>query len=177
MLEKTEKVIGVIEEYACVGLLFVMCIAVLAQVLFRYVFEVPLSWTEEVSRYSMIWLTFIAGAMCIRTNSHYVIDILLKKLPLSPRLGLQLLILAGMAIFTGVMLYTGIEILPVVNFQTSPALRISMVYIYLAIPIGALLMLFHILCAIRQQVRYYNNPSLKAETFSESAHNPATMGE
>jgi TRAP-type C4-dicarboxylate transport system permease small subunit len=170
MLDKIERVVSVIEEYVCVGLIIVMCISVFAQVIFRYVLAVPLSWTEELSRYSMIWLTFIAGAMCIRSNSHYVIDILLKKLDLLPRLGLQLLILGGMAVFAGVMLYTGIEILPIINYQTSPALRISMGYIYLAIPFGAFLMVFHIICAIRNRIRCYKNPSLNAEALSENAH-------
>jgi TRAP-type C4-dicarboxylate transport system permease small subunit len=170
MLDKLEKVISTIEEYVCVGLILVMCVSVFAQVLFRYVFAVPLSWTEEVSRYSLIWLTFISGAMCIRTNSHYVIDILVNKLPMSPRLIMQTLILISMAVFAGVMLYTGIEILPIVNYQTSPALRVSMGYIYLAIPFGSSLMVFHILCAIKNRICCLKDPSSNSEALPKNAH-------
>lgn len=170
MLSKIERIIGRIEESACVALLMVMCISVFAQVLFRYVFAVPLSWTEEVSRYTLIWLTFISGAMCIRTNSHFVIDIILNKLPLSPRLVLQILILAGMAVFAGVMFYTGVEILPIVNYQISPALRIPMGYVYLAIPLGSSLMLFHIFCAIYRRLLYLKDPSLSPELLLKNGH-------
>jgi TRAP-type C4-dicarboxylate transport system permease small subunit len=170
MLEKIERVISIIEEYVCVGLILIMCVSVFAQVLFRYVFAVPLSWTEELSRYSLIWLTFISGALCIRTNSHFVIDIVLNKLPVSPRLVLQILIFGAMAAFASVMLYTGIEILPVINYQVSPALRISMGYIYLAIPFGSFLMLFHILCAIGQRIRCLKDPSSSIETLQKNGH-------
>lgn len=169
MLDKLEKIIGAVEEYVCVGLILIMCVSVFSQVLARYVFAIPLSWTEEVSRYSLIWLTFIAGAMCIRTNSHYVIDILLNKLPRSPRLVMNILILAGMAVFAGVMLYTGIEILPVVNLQISPALRITMGYIYLAIPFGSFLMVFHIVCAIKKRLDCLKDPS-DTEALPKNAH-------
>lgn len=170
MLNKLEKLVALIEEYTCVGLIIIMCISVFAQVLFRYIFTIPLSWTEEVSRYSMIWLTFIAGAMCIRTKSHYVIDILLDKLPLSPRLVAQILILISMAVFAGVMMFTGIEILPVVNYQISPALRISMGYVYFAIPFGSFLMLFHIFCNIKQRLQYLKDPASYTKALQENAH-------
>ncbi|MDU4961822.1 MAG: TRAP transporter small permease [Sporomusaceae bacterium] len=170
MLDKLEKVVGLIEEYICVGLILIMCVSVFAQVLFRYVFAVPLSWTEEISRYSLIWLTFIAGAMCIRTNSHYVIDVLVNKLPVPPRLAMNILILTSMGAFAGVMFFTGLEILPIVDYQISPALRISMGYIYLAIPFGSLLMLFHLFCAIRLRLRWLKNPAANPEALLKNAH-------
>ena len=170
MLDKLEAFINRIEEYVCVALLAVMSVAVLGQVLFRYVFAVPLSWTEELARYCLIWLTFMAGAMCIRSNSHFVIELLLEKLPVAPRLLLQVLILCSVGAFAGVMFYTGVTILPIIDLQVSPALRISMGYVYLAIPIGSFLMVFHAVCAILRRLRGFKQPSADIEALAKNGH-------
>lgn len=170
MLIKLETWINRLEEYACVALLLLMSFVVLAQVIFRYIFAVPLSWTEELARYCLVWLTFIAGAMCIRSNSHFVIDLLLCKLSITPRLLMQIVILLSMGVFAGVMLYTGIVILPIIDMQISPALRISMGYIYLAIPIGSFLMLFHIICAITRKIEGLKDPAANIEALPKNAH-------
>lgn len=170
MLAKLEIWINRLEEYVCVALLVLMSVVVLTQVASRYVFAIPLSWTEELARYSLVWLTFIAGAMCIRSNSHFVIDLLLCKLPITPRILMQVAILLSMGAFAGVMLYTGIVILPIIDMQISPALRISMGYIYLAIPIGSFLMLFHIVCALIRKIQGLKDPAANIEALPKNAH-------
>ncbi len=50
-------------------------------VVLRYMFSAPLSWAEELSRYIMIWLTFIGASLCVRDNVHVNMDILQTRLP------------------------------------------------------------------------------------------------
>ena len=35
-------------------------------VLFRYIFKNPLSWSDEISMFSFVWLTFVGGSMTIK---------------------------------------------------------------------------------------------------------------
>ncbi|MDA8226350.1 MAG: TRAP transporter small permease subunit, partial [Desulfitobacterium hafniense] len=44
----------------------VMSVIILAQVIFRYVLEAPLPWSEEVARYLMVWGTFLGAGLGVR---------------------------------------------------------------------------------------------------------------
>lgn len=57
---------------ALVAALFVL---VLAQVVSRYVFGQPLVWSEELARFSLIWLTFIGAAFVMAYRRHIVVSL------------------------------------------------------------------------------------------------------
>ncbi|MBE8146855.1 TRAP transporter small permease [Brevibacterium casei] len=60
-------------------------VLVLLQVVTRYVFDSPLSWTEEVARLTLVWLTFIAAAFVSSRRSHITVDLIATVVP--PRVG------------------------------------------------------------------------------------------
>ncbi len=66
-------------------LLLVMTVIVVAQVLFRYVFNVPLSWTDESSRFLMIYMTYLCLPFVYLTDKNiamtFLTEILEKKMP------------------------------------------------------------------------------------------------
>lgn len=64
-----------IEQVFAVALLAVLLIAMGAQVIARYVFGSPLSWSEEVARLAMIWLTFIAASFVAAKGEHIAVDL------------------------------------------------------------------------------------------------------
>lgn len=143
MYKKLESAVTVLENGMVVTLIVVMSVAVFAQVLFRYAMEIPLSWTEELSRYCLIWLTFIGASLALREKGHFALEYLLEKLPDRMRLLAELGLLLVIEVFLGVMLYTGLVMLPITALQVSASLRITMDYVYLAIPIGSAFMLIH----------------------------------
>lgn len=52
------------------SLLFAIIALVLAQVFTRYVINQPLTWTEEIARFSMVWFTFMAAAYVAAERRH-----------------------------------------------------------------------------------------------------------
>ena len=48
---------------------FTMVSAVFMQVIFRYVLKAPLSWSEELARYTFMWITFLGASVALRQNS------------------------------------------------------------------------------------------------------------
>lgn len=60
-----------------------MLLASLGQVLFRYVLEIPVPWTEELARLLFVVSMLLGMAIAIREKEHIVVDFLLLKL--SPR--------------------------------------------------------------------------------------------
>lgn len=152
MLRKLEDALSAFEKGLSLLLLFSMVVVVFMQVATRYVFEAPLSWTEELSRYCLIWLSFIGAAMAMKARGHFAVEYLIHKLPkrLHPPAELALLVIIG--VFLAVLLDTGITVLQVTNMQTSPALQVPMSYVYCSIPIGALFMIVHLLVLLTEKL-------------------------
>ena len=63
------------------ALMGLMTVNVLLGVFFRYVVGDALTWTEESSRYLMIWMGFLATALALREGGHVAMDLLLSRLP------------------------------------------------------------------------------------------------
>lgn len=58
-------------DWLCGSMLIVMTILAFIGVLARYVFVVSIPWIDEVTRYLMIWMTFLASAISVSDSSHY----------------------------------------------------------------------------------------------------------
>lgn len=152
--KKTLNVIYKIEDVSTVIILGIICFAVFAQVVSRFLLKTPLSWTEELSRYSLVWLTFVGASLALRHNGHFVIEVLEHKLHGRKREYLQMFILVLMLVYTVVLLINGLQLLPVAHMQESPALDIHMSYVYLAVPVGCVFMIVHLL--VKLFGCYYN---------------------
>lgn len=64
-----------VEQFFSVGLLALILVSMGAQVISRYLFRAPLSWSEEVARFAMIWLTFIAASFISARGQHIAVDL------------------------------------------------------------------------------------------------------
>ena len=152
MLQKVIRVVNRIEDGLILVLVGVIVSSVFLQVFCRYVLQAPLSWTEELARSCLIWLTFVGSSLAIRAKGHFVLEIMTSKLTGKMRVLWNLVLLGIMAVFLGVMVYTGVSMLPMLSLQVSASLQIPMSYIYLAIPIGSAFMLFRIFLLILERV-------------------------
>jgi C4-dicarboxylate transporter DctQ subunit len=113
---------------------------VTAEVVLRKGFETSLIITEELARYMLVWLVFLAGALGIRDKSHIRINALVKHL--NPHLQMILALCAhGISLtFLVLLLIESIRILPRQFSQMCITFDVSIFYFYLAIPIGCVLM-------------------------------------
>jgi len=120
-----------------------------AQVLFRFVFESPLSWSEELVRYVFVWSVFLTAAIAFNLNSHISIDFLTTWYP--PRLQRMVALVSWGCVILGVVVVfvLGMQLIqsPSVWLQKSPAMEISMTVPYAAIPVGCVVMMVNILRA------------------------------
>ncbi len=116
-----------------------MCIFIAAQVVFRFVINKPLSWTEEAARHLMIWSAFIGSAIAYRRKAHLGIEIfshyLLQRSAAMFKV-LKLTISTLTIILSLLIIHFGIQIVFKTMKQLSSALSIPMGFIYAAIPVG-----------------------------------------
>jgi len=144
-MAKLENAIVKILYHVCALLMMVMATVVTAQVVSRYVFGNPFTWTEELARYVFVWMSMLGMAVGVKYGSHIALDILVKKLQGTPRKVLmavnQLFILA----FTVTLTYSGFKLVQLGTRQTSPSLGLPMEWVYIVIPVSGLLMMFFVL--------------------------------
>lgn len=121
-------------------LMAAMVVVIAAQVWYRYILNEPLSWSAELGRYVFVWISFLGAAAGVRYQVHLGIDLLPKILPERVyRLAVVLMNLI-VQVFLVIIIFWGIELLRIVRFQSSPSMNISMLYPYLAVPVGSIFM-------------------------------------
>jgi C4-dicarboxylate transporter DctQ subunit len=150
MLERFVRVVARIEDVA-VGVILLAATYVLFQgVILRYVFNYAFTWTEEVVRYSIVWLVFLGGSIAARRGAHICMDIVVVYLP--PR---AKLVVAGLATaiacgFTLIITYYGVLLTWSIwtYGQRSPAAEIPIAIALAAIPVGCALMTIRFFAAL-----------------------------
>lgn len=65
----------------CIFLMFVMLVLVLLQVVSRYFLPVSLSWTEELARFTMLWLIFLSSSHIARISSYIRVTFIMDRQP------------------------------------------------------------------------------------------------
>jgi TRAP-type C4-dicarboxylate transport system permease small subunit len=123
---------------------FMTCL-VFVSVLFRYVLNRPLAWSEELASLCFAWLTFVGAYVGFRTRSHIRIDTVTILLPSAVRRIIltlaDLCVLALLAVF----IWQGFSLTVITWSLEFPAMEISRGYLYVSLPVGACLMLVAIL--------------------------------
>ena len=119
------------------------------QILSRYVFDQPIAWAEQLSRYMFAWSIFVGAALVIGTGTHLTLDFFVLRLSRRTRRYLALIMnLVSAVLLLWLFVYDGLRILTVVQNQISPALGITMAVPYLSVAVGGLLMLVNLLLLI-----------------------------
>jgi len=137
-------------KYLIILLVAVIAAILIAAVFYRYGLNSALPWAEESSKYLMVWLTFLGTPVALRHFGHINIDLLLKVLP--PRLQQFFYLLVSLIIcFTMAIIFLkGWSFAQMGARQVASSFNISMVYMYISVPLGAALTF---LVALEQSLR------------------------
>ena len=142
IIHDIDKVINKILRFIVIFMLSVMSVVVFAQVLFRIV-HLSIPWSEELSKYLLIWSTFLGAAICIRKGSLVGLEFLKNSMSEEKQKILQTilnLIVCAMLLF---LINVGFWAVRRVWFQITPVLKLSMGLMYAAIPSGSVFMLIN----------------------------------
>ncbi|MDY0290036.1 MAG: TRAP transporter small permease [Sphaerochaeta sp.] len=149
-LNKVDKIIKWMTVISLGG----MTIAIFLQVIFRYILNAPLAWTEELSIFMFIWMTFLAGYLGVRSNKHIGVEGIKNMLPEIGGNILGFIAHATSAIFFFIIVVSTAMFLPKLMMQTSPALGLPMAYVYSIMIISSFLMGFwYLVLAIASLVK------------------------
>lgn len=135
-------------EEAIAGVcVMIMCALVFLHVVLRYVFNEPLSWSDEIAQYMMLWSVYLSVSWAVRERAHIRVMNFINLFPRTTRLALTIfsdLIWFAMGVFLtwqSVIL----EISFWENSYRSPALDIDQKWPYLCLIFGFGLMTLRLL--------------------------------
>lgn len=136
-------------------LMALMVLNVTWQVVSRYVFQDPSSFTDELARYMLIWVGMLGSAFVAGKKEHLAIDILLTSLTARNQMKLMVFIDACVLLFALTIMLIGGSNLVYITFilgQKSAALQIPLAYVYGIIPFSGLLVIYYQITAMLQSL-------------------------
>ncbi|MCE8033611.1 MAG: TRAP transporter small permease [Halomonas sp.] len=107
------------------------------QVLTRFVFNAPSTWSEVAARTAMIWCVFMAAAATFRGGYMMAVEAIYKVVPGRLVPVLEVAIVLCCLLVLAVLIHFGILMTQRVSNQTMSGMNVSMAYAYAAIPVGA----------------------------------------
>ena len=131
---KTDAVLKLVvaaERAVISGLMASIVLLTLAQVLFRYVLNSPLGWSEELSRYAFVWVTFVGAAVLLRRrDGHPAVDSLHQSVGPRARQAIDALsrfavVVASLSVSAG-----GLRLLSLQWHELSPSIEVPMAAVY-----------------------------------------------
>ena len=123
-----------------------------AQIICRTWFT-ALTWSDEVTRYLLIWSTFLGASGVYRHSGHISVTIVQDAVP--PRLSKVLRVAVHVICFVlfAVLLYFSCTYCMKLN-KTATTLPIKMKYIYLCVPISMVILMVHsLLMAVEEATK------------------------
>lgn len=132
-----------------------------AAVCLRYVFNghYALFWSEEVIRYAFIWLFWLCAPILVWRRAMFTVDMFINMLPKALQRAIAIILDIAVVVLMGTFVYYGWLMARVNAPQLSSALSLSLFWIYLAIPVGAALI---ILATVARMIRDLRNGTPEA---------------
>ncbi|CAM5525812.1 Ectoine/5-hydroxyectoine TRAP transporter small permease protein UehB [Thauera mechernichensis] len=146
-----------IESGALLGFATILFLAATAIMLIegagRSFFDESYFWAEEAVRYLMVWAFFLTLGAAGTAGNHIRTELLVERMPAGIRRAMNMLASVAGVVFSGALLYAS---LPQVHryytmgMMTESNLDLPMWLLFLAMPLGALLLLaYYLRCLVR----------------------------
>ncbi|TVP83167.1 MAG: TRAP transporter small permease [Alkalicoccus sp.] len=128
-------------RYACSLMLLTIIVITLAQVFFRFILNSPFVWTDELSRFLLIWLVFLGAGVVSYDDKHLSVNLFQEMMTPKWKLVTDILMRSVIIIFLVIVAYTSIPIVTAAHGSASGALGIPTSYWRAAAPVSCLLMI------------------------------------
>lgn len=153
MLETYERFLGLVTSTAkwlmlalTAAIFVIICFAVFS----RYVLNYVPSWSEEVPRYLLVWITYLGAALAVNYQEHISLDVFFNLLPERARLPARffLNVLIG---FVGLIMFLfGIGLVRSFGDDLMESIPVPNLPLYLAMPVSGAMILLYV---VRQELR------------------------
>jgi TRAP-type C4-dicarboxylate transport system permease small subunit len=147
LLQWSDRVNGWSEKLLF-GLMVAMIFFTTLQVIFR-VFFTAISWSEEITCFLLVYASLVGAAVAFKRGSHIAVSFVVQRIPKRVQkilaVGVHLL---GIVFFAIIAVY-GALLMKTEFQQTSPALQVPMVWVYIIFPVLGAVIILHLVVGIR----------------------------
>lgn len=119
-----------------VALIVGMTAIIFVNVVFRYGLNDAIPWSEEIAKFVMVWMTFMAAPVGLSLGAHIAIDALANKLRGRVYFVLQLIIFANIMALMAMFVDEASFLAWNARIQRASTIDVSILYVYAAMPIG-----------------------------------------
>jgi TRAP-type transport system small permease protein len=112
-------------------------LCVIAQVVCRYLFNSPLTWSEELARYLFIWCAFLGWVVASRRGSHLAMTFVVEKLPASGQIAIAVLTQLATLLFAWLLGSRGLQLVRNNWDVENVAVPFNLGIVYMIEPIAA----------------------------------------
>ena len=140
LLAAAEQAVNGVIRWLIIVLMLVMTVTVSLQIVFRYIFNAPLGWSEEIARFSFVWVSFFGASALMRVREHINVTVFTDNFP--PRLRSLAVFLANLCALICIYFFLvgGLALTSNEWRQLAPTTQIHMGWVYVVIPISAAMM-------------------------------------
>jgi TRAP-type C4-dicarboxylate transport system permease small subunit len=133
----------VIEIFAC-SLISIMVLVACWQVISRYLFNSPSTFSEEFLRFALVWMSVIGLAYVAGKSEHISLTLFLDKCPAHLSNLWHIVIQAIFILFTiYILIIGGWKVSANAMMQISPVLQLSMGKVYYALPLSGVITIIY----------------------------------
>lgn len=134
-----------ISEIILAFMMSAIIVFLLLGIISRYIFNKPLSFTEEAARLFFVWVVFIGSVEAFRRNQHIKIESFFNMFPKNiKKIINKITVLIVIAVLI-ILVFTGLKVVKSTSFASLTVLPLPASSFYLAVPFSSALMLVFIL--------------------------------
>lgn len=137
------------------AMLFIMLVITFVQVIFRYCFNSPIMWAEEITLVMLIWFGYMVISVGVWEQRHIALESLYLKLNRNVQRvldGIRHILLTGFSIL---MIYYGLDLVELAKKQYLPASHLNRGWLYaILIVSGGLMVLYSLTNLAKLLVNY-----------------------
>jgi TRAP-type C4-dicarboxylate transport system permease small subunit len=111
----------------------------------RYILDFVPSWSEEVPRYLLVWITYLGAALAVKFKEHISLDVFFNLMPVRARQVGHILLNGLIAIVATIMVVYGIALVSQFKDDLMESIPVTNFWLYIVMPISGTLMLLYII--------------------------------
>jgi TRAP-type C4-dicarboxylate transport system permease small subunit len=143
-------------EIAVSAILVALVAVTFSQVVFRYLLQAPLAWSEELARFLLMWMASLSAAYAFKTRSHFALKFVVDRFTPSLQRAVSTFVTFLVVLFLVVFAYQSFRFTMEVRNMSAPATQMSMAVPYSSALVGSVLMLYYVIVNWRQDMSQGN---------------------
>ena len=142
-VHKLDKITGKVVDTLAVILLPFIFVLGIAQVIWRWMLNNPIVWSEEMIRLTYVWICYLGWVIAERSYSHIRITMVCSRLPKTAQKYLQIFCHILCIVMCALMVRYGIDLIKAGMKRTAVSFPMNYAVVYLMGPICNFIMIFY----------------------------------